>query len=356
MKDNSNQEIIDIRKIVLTIIRHKNLFFKVWIVTIILASVYIFPIPRTYESEVILAPESSNSASLGSLSSLASSFGFDIGSMAGEDAIYPVLYPDLISSNEFLAKILSKKIKSDDGLIECSYYEYLVKHQKCAFYKIPYYYLREKIKSLGESDEPTNGNATNIDPFRLTKKEFEVITIVSDLISCDIDKKTDVITISVVDQDPYIAACMADSVRIELQEAIIRYRTKKAYNDLVYYESLMEESLANYQSAAAKYGQYADSHNKVVMQGPNLERDMLEKEMNFQYSSYSAINAQVSAARARLQERTPAFTIISGASVPIKPSGPKRVLFIIFMLFLASLSTVVYIYRKQLFELMTQIK
>ena len=50
----------------------------------------------------------------------------------------------------------------------------------------------------------------------------------------------------------------------------------------------------------------------------------LENEMQLKYNIYTAMNTQMQAAAAKLQEATPAFTIIQSASVPIKPAGPKR--------------------------------
>lgn len=47
------------------------------------------------------------------------------------------------------------------------------------------------------------------------------------------------------------------------------------------------------------------------------------------------MSTQYQDAKARVQERTPAFTILKGASVPIKPTGPKRMLFVLAMTLLA---------------------
>ena len=44
--------------------------------------------------------------------------------------------------------------------------------------------------------------------------------------------------------------------------------------------------------------------------------------------------AQLQAAQSKVQERTPAFTLLKGAAVPVKPAGPKRMIFVAFMLFL----------------------
>ena len=57
---------------------------------------------------------------------------------------------------------------------------------------------------------------------------------------------------------------------------------------------------------------------------------------------------QYQAAKAKVQERTPAFTMIKGAAVPIKASEPKRMLFVAAMLFFALIGTSMYIIREDL--------
>ena len=49
--------------------------------------------------------------------------------------------------------------------------------------------------------------------------------------------------------------------------------------------------------------------------------------MQLKYNTYSAAKNQYDAAKAKLQETIPVFTIIKGAQVPIKPAGPKRMIF-----------------------------
>jgi uncharacterized protein involved in exopolysaccharide biosynthesis len=63
--------------------------------------------------------------------------------------------------------------------------------------------------------------------------------------------------------------------------------------------------------------------------------EKLENDMQAKYNIYTAMNTQMQAARAKLQEATPAFTVIESASVPIKPAGPKRMLISIVMMILS---------------------
>ena len=74
-----------------------------------------------------------------------------------------------------------------------------------------------------------------------------------------------------------------------------------------------------------------------------MKLEDIENDMQLKFNAYSTINNQLEAAKAKVQERTPAFTILKGAAVPIKPAGPKRMLFVLFMLILATMSIVTYV-------------
>ena len=73
--------------------------------------------------------------------------------------------------------------------------------------------------------------------------------------------------------------------------------------------------------------------------------------MQLKYNAYSTMMTQYQAAKAKVQERTPAFTIVKGAAVPVKASGPKRMIFVISMLFLAFIATTLYIAKEELKDL-----
>ena len=72
--------------------------------------------------------------------------------------------------------------------------------------------------------------------------------------------------------------------------------------------------------------------------------------MAMKLNTYNAMNSQLQASRAKLQERTPSFTVLSGASVPIKPAGPKRMIFVAAMLFLTFLGTAFYLVKDDIFS------
>jgi len=344
MKEEQKEiNIIDIAKKVWS---KKKLFYFTLPVTFILACLIILPVPRYYTCQVKLAPESNEpSVSGGSLSSLASSFGIDMGgSLLSGDAISPELYPDLMKSNDFSVSLFDINVKSKDGKINTTYYNYLDKKQKVIWWG----FIIESVKNLFKSKDPSNqGNGTAANPFMLTKRQTEIIEMIQGNIKCSVDKKTDVITISATAQDPLICAVIADSIRAKLQSFITDYRTNKARIDLEYTKKLYSRAKTDYIKSQNVYAAYCDANNDIVLKSYEAKRDELENEMQLKYNIYNNLSTQLQASYAKVQERTPAFTKLQGASVPIKPAGPKRMIFVAVMLVFAFFATCVYILAKE---------
>ena len=80
-----------------------------------------------------------------------------------------------------------------------------------------------------------------------------------------------------------------------------------------------------------------------------LESDALENDLQLAYNTYSQACQQVTMAEAKVQERTPAFTVLERATVAPYPSSPKKKMIVIAYLFVFIAGTVCYaILREQL--------
>ena len=317
-------------------------------IVFVLSCAYILCIPRTYTSSLSLAPEMNNSSSLGgTIGSLASSFGFDLGNMETSDAINPMLYPDLMEDNGFIVGLFDIKVVSADGEIKCNYYDYLTKHQDEPFWSKGI----GSIKNLfAEKETPIKG-ASKSSPYMLSKKQDGIVEGIRKDITISIDKKTAVITITAQAQDPLICKTLADSVKERLQVFITNYRTSKSRIDEEYYKNLATEAKHEYEKARQLYGSYADANTDLQLASLRSKQEDLENDMQLKYNAYSTMMTQYQAAKAKVQERTPAFTIVKGAAVPVKASGPKRMIFVISMLFLAFIATTLYIAKDELKDL-----
>lgn len=326
--------------------KHKKDFIVFVPISFLVSCFFVLSIPRWYSCNVELAPESQIS-NMNQLSSLASSFGIDLNSSPNKsiDAITPELYPDIIGSKDFQTKLFPIKIQTLDGKVSTDYYNYLLHYQKVAWWEA----------LIGKIELFFKGNEQLLDsrqrkykiPFMLTKQQMEITQKIGGNISCSVDKKTGTINVTVKDQDPLVCTTMADSVTQLLQNFITEYRTKKAKNDLMYTQKLFYEAKADYIKARQAYGAYGDSNNDIVLQSVQLKAEDMENDMQLKYNAYSSLSTRLQAAKAKLQEVTPAFTTLQNATVPIKPVGPKRMIIVTVIVFLTIIACSVYAIIKE---------
>ena len=284
-----------------------------------------FNIPKTYTATVILAPEMSagGTGMADNLAEMASNFGIDLGSKSSMDAIYPEIYPDIYNSTDFVHQLFDVKVRLIDDNSTRTYLDHIMHECKLPFWDYPRIWLAEMLKK--PDPMPKNGGKGFVDPFRIPRRDAEICEGISKTITCLIDKKTSVITISFTDQDPMVAAIMVDTLQCRLQAYITEYRTHKARIDYNYYDKMVRETEKEYQKAENAYAGYSDSHLDAVLSSVSTREQTLEQNMSNAYTSYAAMIKMRDQAKAKIQECTPAFTIIQSAKTPFKPSSRPRI-------------------------------
>lgn len=333
----NEDDTIDLREIGSRLWRKKWWFATLLPVAAVLSAIIIVDVPRTYTTSTTMAPEVENPvASGGALSSIAASFGFDMSSVQSTDAISPTLYPDLMEDNGFVANLFDIRVATADKQVDTTYYAYMRYHQKQSWLAQQGDTINKKLKKLfpkQDTDFKGNTSKTEFNPYFLSKKDDGIVNKMRDNISISVDKKTGVISISATAQDPLVCQTLADSVRERLQDFIIKYRTSKARRDVEYYEKLTNDARAEYEKTRRLYAKTADENLDVVLESEKSKIEDLENTMQMQYNTYTAMCTQLEAARAKLRQYTPVFTVVKGADVPIKATGPKRMIFVAFWVF-----------------------
>jgi uncharacterized protein involved in exopolysaccharide biosynthesis len=334
---NANNNSLD-TLLVLRRIRNKwKTYAIVSVIVFAVSCLIILPVPRYYTCNVQLAPEMMNLNDQNSISALASSFGFNLGGAGTTDAIYPELYPNLMNSNDFIIHLINTKVKTIDNKIDTTYYYYLKKHQKKSPWKasLGWFITLFAKKEIVEKEQ--------IDIFHLSKSQSDILDNIKKKVTCSVDKKTMIVNISVKDQDPLVCATIADAARKELQAFITNYRTSKARHDLEYYDQLSKKAKDSYEKARRLYGSYADANTDVILKSFKSKQEDLENDMQLKFNAYTVVNTQLENARAKVQETTPAFTVIKSPSVPLLPAGPKRMAFVLIMLIFSWIITTLYL-------------
>lgn len=311
-------------------------------IAFVLAVVIAFSLPKEYTAEVTIAPElSAGESNLGGLGSLAQMAGVNLGGMSDNEALHPDLYPIIVSSTPFLTDLLELKVKSQDGSIETTLYDYLLHHCKAPWWKG----LVSVLKS--GKDGKDFRNLLNIPDKELTRDELLLLGGLGQQLEVTIEPKDGLITVQATMQDPLIAATVAQTITEKLQIYVDKYRTAKERNNVAYFENLYKESSEKYKQARQRYAQYADSHQDAFLASVRNELTNLENELQLAYSIHTQVAQQLEAAKAKLQEKKPIFAVLQPATVPFMPSAPKKKMIVITYVFFALFGTLFYILVKE---------
>lgn len=345
-KQIQKEQSIDFGKLLKDLKKHKKRFYTVLSITFLVSCVLMLSLPNYYKCEVMLAPELSRAGTTNSLLSLASSFGMKIGTgTSGGEALFPTLYPEMVNSTDFKTSLFPISVHKKDSTRMMTYYDYLLNEQKSPWWSKA---IGGTLSFLiGLIAEPDTIDNTQIDPFQLTREQKYIVDVMNKKVQCDVDAKSLVITINVTDQDPFVAATIADSVKSHLQEFITNYRTRKARVDLEFNQKLFAETKARYEKSRRDYAAFADANQDVILESVRSKRADLENEMQLRYNAYTQVATQLQAAEAKVQEETPAFTTIQSATVPVKKAGPSRAKRVLALLFLAFCCTAVWALNKE---------
>ena len=336
-QNESEKSSLDFKAIFAALWKHKLLYVIVLPLVFIIGAIYAKSLPKFYQCQVTLAPELGNSGtSGGSVKSLASSLGYRMNSnnKGDIDAITPLLYPDLMNSVDFKTSLFNVKVHRMDSSKVMTYYDYLLYYQKSPWWS--------KIFS-----KPDTIKYEKLNKFMLTPRQTAISLVINANVVCDVDDKTGVITINVTDQDPLIAATMADSVQSRLQTFITEYRTSKARNDLENTKKLCMEAKRRYEKVRQLYGAFSDANQELILESVRSKQEDLENDMQLQFNTYNALASNLQDAYAKVQAVTPAFTTLQSATVPIRKAGPHGTRIVLVFFVVGFLVTTIYALYKE---------
>lgn len=341
-KNEGEEKEIDLLELASTLWKQRRKLIKWSLCGALIGLVIAFSIPKEYTTSVKLAPEINDSkASSGGLGALASMAGLSAGSAAGADAVYPMLYPDVVSSVPFSTSLFDVEVTTKKEGRKMTVSQFLEEETKAPWWS---FVLRLPVKLIGmlKSEEEVPGDH-KLDNFQLTLDENKMVETLNQRIAASVDTKTSVVTINVQMQDPLVSAILADTVVSRLQEYITAYRTNKARKDLEYAQKLNREAKDNYYKAQQRYADYLDRNQGLAFHSAQTVRERLENEATLAFNLYNQTAQQVQKTQAKVQETTPVYAIVTPATVPVRASSPRKVMILIGFTFLAFVACAVWI-------------
>ena len=328
MQQPVEEEEIDIMEYVRKVLKEWKLVLKWCGVAVIVGLVVAFSQIRTYSTTSKLAPETSSKSSGSSLSSLASLAGVNLGSMSTSDAVYPDLYPDIVSSTPFVVDLFSVPVEFTykKEKISTDLYTYLKEYNKTSWLGAV---AQAPMKALGwfmglfHEKEPKIEGYDNVNVSELTREQEKIAKAIRKSVSVEVDKKTSFITLSTTAQDAHVATQLCEAVSNKLVDYVTNYRTDKARNDLSYYETICQEAQDEYYAAQQRYAKYVDSNQGVVLQSVKTESERLQNDMNLAYDLYNTCAQQLQVAKFNLQKEKPVVAVLEPPVVPLKGNNSK---------------------------------
>ena len=187
-KSSSSQEEVDLLELALKVWGERKFILKACGYAVLIGLVIVFSIPREYTAEAMIAPELSDNKGTGGLSSLAAMAGLNLNATSGADAIYPDLYPDIVSSTPFITGLFNVQVKDLDEEVDTTLYCYLNEHQRMPWWSL---ITSAPFKAVGWAislftDEEEDGI---FDPFHLTKEEADIAKELSERINVSLIKR-----------------------------------------------------------------------------------------------------------------------------------------------------------------------
>ena len=338
---------IDLLRLVLKVWTFRMLILKVCGIGAIIGIVIGVSTPKEYTADILIAPESTRRSSSSGMSALADMADIDLGSSATteRDAIYPSLYPIIVNSTPFLIRLFDVKVRQRNDSTAITLTQYLQEHQKAPWWRVitsaPSRLMGWTMSLFKNTPKEDEGKIkSKIDPFRLTRKEASIAGAIASRIEIGVDKKKRVITVFVTMQDPLVAATVADTVRVRLQEYITEYRTSKARRILEYTEQLCKEARTEYYAAQNRYTRYADVNLGLTKLTSRAELVRLQNEMNLAHAIYNQMEQQVQVAKAKVDKVIPVYAIIQPVRIPLSPSKPNKGMILVGCIFLCGIGSI----------------
>lgn len=303
------------------------------VIFIALGLVAALTMKRTYTVTTVMVPQMNNAKSGGTLVSLASLAGFDLGMSNGSSELSPLVYPQIVNSTPFRLEMMHTPL----------HYQKLA--QPVSMFDYAYYYakptLMDKIKKytiglpgvimsairgpepetqyvLGEPD--TTGLPQ---PLMVSTKESKLLPYMGKAISLTVDKKEGYLTMTVTGTEPLQTAELALKAQQLLQEDITRFRIEKSESDLEYLQARYDEVRKENNAAQDQLAILTDKAQNVPTTRARLDQERARVKYTVTSSIYTELAKQLEQAKMQVKRDTPVFTIVQPVTVPMKPSNSR---------------------------------
>lgn len=304
---------------------------------IVLGLFVAFTLPKQYKVVTTMLPQSEEGVSMGSLSSLAAIAGFDIDLSDNGSEISPVIYPQIMESETFLMSLMYTKY-SFKGLNKpttmIDYYTKYAGRDLASTIRKYTIDLPGTIKGSLKKRKPVLKNGTDDGLTRMSEDEYNMAMMLRNCVTMTINKKEGYLTLTSIFEQDILAAQVAQRAQQLLQETITAFKTKRANEQLMFFEKRYNEKKLEYKMAQSRLAGYKDRNLFVTSAVGSSQETQLLNEYNLTYSVYTELAKQYENAKIKVKRVTPVYIILKPVVVPNEPFAPRKTLILLaFMIF-----------------------
>lgn len=335
-KRNPQYIYIDIVALAKKVWEKRNFIIKVTCCAFVLGIFVALVTPRKYTATRVFLPQSNSSSSRsGSLSSLASLAGINLGDGLQDGPMSPLVYPHFLSNVAFQKELMNTPINFDGIDEPVSLFDYYTdpqydKHPVLTGIKKYTIGLPGTLMSLirgdkkHEDDVLGEGNTTGFQIAQMTKKEAKIAKELNKKVSLVIDKKEGFITITATMNEALAAAQLNEALFTLLRKYVTEFKIDKSQQYLDYIQMEHDQAKLEYEELQNQYAKYLDANRGTKTAMAEIEADRLKAEVTLANQLYTSLANNLLAAKVKVKEENVVFTDISPVSVPDQPSNSKK--------------------------------
>jgi uncharacterized protein involved in exopolysaccharide biosynthesis len=294
--------------------KFKLLFFNAAVLLVVLFYL-IFLLKPQYRSSIDLLPDSKSPSSLlGNLSGIASLAGINIGSGGNKTILYEnIIYSESILTPAILADYKSKNFAKPVDLTQ-------------------YFQIQSK-KDLSPEDDKR---------YKLLKT-IEFLTKYQ-VVSTSFDKKTEILTLDVITDEPAISASLANNIILALDNYLKTKSKTEASEERTYLEIRNRQIKDSLTIAEDKLRRFREQ-NRIIEQSPPLllTQGRLMRDVEILQTVYGEITKQLELAKISEIQDKPVLKVKELAGIPLLKESQNKAGKLIFYMFFSVLISSAYL-------------
>jgi hypothetical protein len=289
----------------------------------------------------------------GSLGSLASLAGINIGGGVNSEEISPELYPQIVSSIPFQLELLNTPLTIKGQAAPVSYSAYyeniyspgLLSNIKKYTLGLPGVFIK-LVRSAPENLEASAG-VKESQLIAISEDEYKLIELLERQMSLSVNDKEGFISISVTLPEAIASAQLALKAQQLLQDYALKFKTQKSMDQLQYIEERYVEKQKAFNTIQISLARFQDQNTGINTALGRTKLLQLQSEYDLAFTVYSELAKQLETQLLQVKKDTPLFTVLKPVTIPTEKSAPKRALILVVYLFLGFVLSIGFVLGKK---------